>query len=69
MNPKKSIYRSIWKLETDKNLLTILGAWGGERGEGRKGKEGEEGLVEENLREWDSRNGERTEMKARKEIA
>ena len=59
VNPKKNIYRPTWKLETDKNL----GAWGQEV-EGRG-----EGVVEENLSHWDSQDGGRTDMRARKEIS
>ena len=48
-----------WKLETDKNL----GAWGqGVEGMGEVGNE-------ENLREWDSCDGGRTDMRARKELS
>ena len=39
------------------------------RREGGRGKVGEKGGGEENLREWDSQEGGRTEMRARKEIS
>ena len=48
--------------------LTNLGAWGlGEKSGGRE-KGVEKGSREENMRKWDSQDGERTEMRARKEI-
>ena len=46
-----------------------LGAGGWGRREGRRGRGGEKGSGEENLREWDSLEGGRTEMRARKEIS
>ena len=42
---------------------------GGRKREERWGRGVEKGRVEENLREWDSREGGRTEMRARKEIS
>ena len=44
-----------------------MGEWG--RRKERKGRRGEKGRIEQNLREWDSRNGGRTDMRARKEIS
>ena len=41
--------------------------WWEKRGE--RGRRGEKGRGEENLREWDSQDGPRTEMRARKEIS
>ena len=58
VNPKKNIYRSTWKLESDKNL-----------GAGGQGIAGSEEVVEENVRKWDSRDEGRTDMRARKEIS
>ena len=42
---------------------------GGRRRKGEKERGGEKERVEENLREWDSRDGGRTDMRARKEIS
>ena len=64
MNPKYNMYRPTWKLETD-----MIGSMGVGRREGKRGRGREKGRVEENLREWDSRDGGRTEMRARKEIS
>ena len=38
------------------------------RREGGRGRRWEKGRVEENLRKWDSQDGGRTDMRARKEI-
>ena len=58
VNPKKYIYIATWKFKTDKKLESMRA------GGRRKGRSG----VEENLREWDSQDGGRTDMRARKEI-
>ena len=61
---KKNIYRSTWKVETDK-----IGSMGvGGRRECRRERGGEKREEEKNLREWGSRDGGRTEMRARKDI-
>ena len=39
------------------------------RREGERERGGEKGRVEENLREWDSTDGRRTDMRARKEVS
>ena len=39
------------------------------RREGGRGRGGDKGRVDNNLREWDSRDGGRTDMRARKEIS
>ena len=47
--------------------IESIAVWGEERVE--KLEEGRRGRVEENLREWDSTNGGRTEMRAREKIS
>ena len=54
VNPKKNIHRSTWKVEIDKITCQNWeqGGRGVEKGEGE-----DKGMGEENLREWDSRDG------------
>ena len=46
-----------------------MGAGGRVRREGRRRRGEEKGRVEENLKEWDSRDGGRTEMRTKKEVS
>ena len=46
-----------------------MGECGQEKREGKKERAGEKWSIEKNLREWDSRDGGRTEIRARKDIS
>ena len=56
VNPKKNIYRSFWKLETDKMAGQKLGGWGWEwdREKERWGERREKGRIGESFGEWDN---------------
>ena len=69
MNPKKkNIHRSSWEGKIDKIVSQNWEHAGKRRSEAGGGTQGKQGKGEENLREQDSRDGGRTEMRARKEI-
>ena len=59
LNPKKNIYRPTFENGNRQDHQIKFASMG----------EAEKGRVEENLREWDSRDGGRTDMRARKEIS
>ena len=69
VNPKKKNIDPPrnWKQKRSPDKIGSMGA--GDRRKGRKGIEEEKGRIEENLREWNSCNGGRRDMRARKEIS